>query len=91
MAVYIRLYFMYSVKNSLHALNDLLEYINRLQQFFINAEYCYKCMYSTCIFLVLCLMLSVTHYAQYYAGIISGSLAILNVLYALSLRETIQL
>ena len=59
----------------LHLMTVLLEYIDRF------AATCHKCrniaineFYIFPIMLALCLMLSVTYYAQNYAGIIGGSL-----------------
>ena len=46
-----------------------IEYVDRLLQFSINGWFT-----AFPIMLVLCLMLSVTHYAQNYTGMIGGSL-----------------
>ena len=52
----------------------LLEYIDHLQKFSINTNITINLFYILPIMLALCLMLSLTHYAQNYAGIIGASL-----------------
>ena len=54
-----------------HSMTVLLEYINCILQFSINA-WLLLLVYFTCF--LLCLMLSITHYAQNYTGPIGGSL-----------------
>ena len=56
-----------------HRMTVLLEYINRSLQSSINAI---NLLYMFPNMLALCLMLSKTHYAQNYAGIIERSLSI---------------
>ena len=55
-----------------YSLTVLLEYINLLLQF-AYSKYIIYIINLFPIMLALCLMLSVTHYAQNYAGIIGGS------------------
>ena len=59
----------------IHMMTVLLEYIDRLLQFSIKSmSIAINVFYIFPIILALCLILSLTHYAQNYAGIISGSL-----------------
>ena len=51
-----------------HTMNVLLEYIDRSLQFFINVVYIFPIMLASC------LMLSMTQYAQNFAGIIGMAL-----------------
>ena len=53
----------------------LLEYMDCLHTFHQCISIVINVFYIFPIMLTLCLMLSVTHYAQNYAGIIGGSLA----------------
>ena len=73
---------MKSIKYTLlyHTMTVLLEYIDCLLQFSTNAILQLIFILQFPIMLALCLMLSMTHYAQNYADIIGGCLFITKVI-----------
>ena len=61
-----------------HTVTVLLEYIAFITIFYKCMNIAISVLHMFPSMLALCLMLSMTHYAQNYAGIIGGSLPISN-------------